>query len=101
MVWNRDGNRCVRKALLHHDMAVSLMYSQEPLAYEDSADLLPGEDTELSQQIPPVGSRALPHASVSEFHSERQLRKKVQSLREDYFEPLRSYRLDWQYPALG
>jgi hypothetical protein len=66
-------------------MAASLMNLQKPVAHEDSADLLPGEDEELTQQIPPVESRKLPHASVSEFHSERQLRKIVQPLREDLF----------------
>jgi hypothetical protein len=56
---------------------------------------------EMAGEIPPVESRALPHAIVSEFHLERQLGKIVQSLREDYCEPPRSYRLDWQYPAQG
>jgi len=82
-------------------MAAPLMYFQKPVACEDAADLLPGEDTELTQQIPPLGSRTLPHAGVSGFHSERQFRKTVQSLPEDYFEPSRSYRPDWQYPAPG
>ncbi len=45
-----------------------------------------------------VGSCKLPHASVSEFHSERQLQKIAQPLPEDFFEPPQSYRLDWRYP---
>ncbi len=50
MVWDRYGDRCIRKLLLHHDMATTLADLLESVACKNRAYLFTGEDAELTQR---------------------------------------------------
>jgi hypothetical protein len=41
VVWNWHGNRCIRQALLHHDMAATLPHLKESMARKDRTNLVP------------------------------------------------------------
>lgn len=57
VIRNRDRYGCVREFFLHDDMAPALTDLSESMPREDSADVLPGKDAQLTQQRPPGALR--------------------------------------------
>ena len=83
VVWDWYGNRCIRQALLHDDMATSLSNLKESMARKYGANLAPGEDAELTQRRPPIVSHILPHACATESPRVKLFRKIALALLED------------------
>ena len=65
MVRNWYGDCRIGKSLLHDDMAPSLTHFHEPVTHEYGADLLSGENTELTQRQSRLGSHTLPRANAA------------------------------------